>query len=755
MAELGKYLLLEKLHCFSASDANAIHIREEKLAENVFRKRDTEISIEKSGQIFEPYYIRLSDDRCWVNETQGDWYENWFSVDTQIKHVQLQNFCGFLLHLRLPVKGGYNGKMQVFLNVNTEVAGGTGIKIIHCGNGHLQYLSSVGEGWQNLPAVGGIFYLPLGFDGYIKIPFREMRCGNWEPVNFSERYGTCFNVNVSHFGGEYGDLLLKGIYGIAEDSQSICGKFTEDKRVFNLITGTIASKEDLHRVSRPEEEKQYIDPVILAVSKALLFDSDASYEANKSKIKEFGRNITSIKQEGVVHFEALTAEFDKYLLTNPDRGFRIEVEYDVKKNSMMYTDDGSGPYFSVGKYMEYYQSDCPKLSRAYIHLNGYNGDIDEEGLNRIDAFLDSHRRAGIRAYVTFVHQYNVDGTGELGQDVMTRHIERLKPVLERNKDVIFAVCAGFLGAWGEWHSARKQYNRKLLLQNIVDALPKDMFALVRLPAYKNYLDPDDPRRMRIGYHLDALFGEEAASLGTNGVDPGKQPWEQIAHESPYVPVDGELYWGWWTIANCKLLDGFKIIKQMHEHRFLSLNIHHSYKEHNAKEKYSMMYWKETEITPAWLSENKIPYMAEWFKTETGQDVKRSVFDFIRDYTGYRIQLNRLTVRRNGCELALSLELKNYGFSAPFYLKSGFAVRNEAGEVVTATSAGNPREWHSFSANAEEGCNITLNSVLYLPMEKGRYTLCFYMDNPMGDSVKVANKIGFKDGMNELCVVELD
>jgi len=34
-----------------------------------------------------------------------------------------------------------------------------------------------------------------------------------------------------------------------------------------------------------------------------------------------------------------------------------------------------------------------------------------------------------------------------------RHVDQLAPVIRDNADVIYVMQAGFVGAWGEWHSA--------------------------------------------------------------------------------------------------------------------------------------------------------------------------------------------------------------------------------------------------------------------------------------------------------------
>jgi len=349
------------------------------------------------------------------------------------------------------------------------------------------------------------------------------------------------------------------------------------------------------------------------------------------------------------------------------------------------------------------------------------------------------------------------GTGEATQAIMLGHMQQLKPVLEANKDVIYAVQAGFLGAWGEWHSNKKTVNKTTLLNGIIDMTPAGKYIQVRLPSYKNLVSSSSADYNRISIHNDSVFGEAAG--GTDGVDPGTASWNQIIAESPFAPVDGEMFWGRWSVnldnnSDGKLIDGFKVIKQLSEHRFNSFSVHHNYKE-DSLGKYSMKYWQETEITKAWLASNNIIYAPGWFKNSAGADVSRSLFDFVRDYLGYKLEARSFTASgdlvKNG-SISVSLDLVNYGFSVPFGMESGFVLLDSGNNVVSTVTAGNPENWHSRSpSNYSDGTLLThtVTANLAVPVNSGRYKIAFYIRNEINAYVRLGNNIDYINGYNVL------
>jgi hypothetical protein len=70
---------------------------------------------------------------------------------------------------------------------------------------------------------------------------------------------------------------------------------------------------------------------------------------------------------------------------------------------------------------------------------------------RIAAFAGT----GMRLIVRFTYNFGPIGAGAMDApiDVISTHIDQVAPILLQYKDMIFAVEAGFIGTWGEWHDS--------------------------------------------------------------------------------------------------------------------------------------------------------------------------------------------------------------------------------------------------------------------------------------------------------------
>lgn len=466
------------------------------------------------------------------------------------------------------------------------------------------------------------------------------------------------------------------------------------------------------------------------------------------------------------------SEMDRSLLTNPDRGFRYETFVNVSNlnDPNRFWGSQMDPTSGLRSQMEMYMSETPQLAQVYFYLSGYNNTdiIPEYGMQRMQEYFDYARENNIRLLVRFAYQNGYEEINEAPDSVMFSHIKQLKPFLEKNKDVIHVVQMGFLGAWAEWHSYHKEHDRVRLIREVVDMTPKGIYVQIRIPQYKNLIPKTDPIYNRISYHNDSFFGTVTgaqAGMGTGNVDVGKPDWAQVTKESAYIPIDGELFWGRWSINKDGnndgfMIDGFKVIEQLSEHRFTSLSINHNYHEDGFEYKYSMQYWQETELTEQWLKNRGIFYAPGWFKDADGKKVSRNVFDFVRDYLGYRLEAKDWKASGNLAakgSLSLELSLNNYGFSAPYNLESGFAILDEHNNPVKTVKAGTPTDWHSRNPdnyNDDKLLTHTIKATCPLPDKAGRYKIAFYVKNPLNVGARLYNDIPFENGYNILEEIEI-
>jgi hypothetical protein len=95
-----------------------------------------------------------------------------------------------------------------------------------------------------------------------------------------------------------------------------------------------------------------------------------------------------------------------------------------------------------------------RLMRYRIPLDSYRSRaLPQSFLDTLNARFAQGRAAGVKFVVH--PTYNTDSSGaDAPISLVLQHIAQLKPVLARNADVIPFMKAGFIGAWGEWHSSR-------------------------------------------------------------------------------------------------------------------------------------------------------------------------------------------------------------------------------------------------------------------------------------------------------------
>ena len=169
-------------------------------------------------------------------------------------------------------------------------------------------------------------------------------------------------------------------------------------------------------------------------------------------------------------------------------------------------------------------------------------------------------------------------------------------------------------------------------------------------------------------------------------------------------------------------------------------------------KYSMQYWQETEITPEWLDEHRIFYAPGWFQDRNGNTVKRTIFDFVQHYVGYKLQAKGFRAKASGNNLEIEMDIVNYGFSACYGLESGFAILDGNNQVVSKIEAGNPSDWHSRSPQDYNDARLlthNVRGVLPLPSEGTNFKIAFYLKNPLGSFARLYNDLEYVNGYNIL------
>ncbi len=482
--------------------------------------------------------------------------------------------------------------------------------------------------------------------------------------------------------------------------------------------------------------------------------------------------------ENKIIFKPASAEADKLLLNNPDRGFRLEA------HTRLATPENEDVAFQIGDRNRLFEAACnavrpgvwakPKLIQVFVYMTEFKTTeiLPEYALNNLQRIFDALKENNFRGLIRFAYQGGMMQKEEqASDDIMFCHMKQVAPILEKNKSLIHTIEAGFLGAWGEWHSfpghtwetngffgGPIHYGDRIL-SNIMNTFPDDIYIQIRYPGIKNLIDRDLPVQRRMGLNNDAFFGYHSAT-GWPYTSMDCDASLQAATDSLFAPMGGEFFWGMeWPEPRVTFEEAVLLYKYFHQNSF---SVYHNSFEgtpyvagasvdtdwYKTEREGDMSIWLKTPVDRNWLDENKIFYSADWFKDKNGNNIERSGFEFVRDHLGYRIEAKSLEIDgeiAQGEFIDLSLELVNYGFSAAFNMQSKLVILDENNKMVSFVRAGNPEGWN----NGNRLITQKINSVMKLPSTSGKYKIAFYLHNSADEGAYLANDIEHINGYNIL------
>lgn len=338
-------------------------------------------------------------------------------------------------------------------------------------------------------------------------------------------------------------------------------------------------------------------------------------------------------------------------IVNPERGFRHSLDrFDQNTDFSVYRSIGSSLVF------------------AYSRLDPYRDrDLPEHFLRDLDSSFEALRRGGVKIVLRFAYNSgpypNSEPDASLEQ--ILRHISQLRPILQKNADVIAWLHAGFIGAWGEWHSSTNGLDKDVeakrkVVESLANALPKERFILLRYPPDLISFFPEPlsdeqafsgTLQSRLGFHNDC-FLSSANDVGT--YPGGREKFiEYLSQLTRYTPASGETCQVYQALQSCD-----RAIQEMERLHWTDLNI--SY---------------HRQVIRNWQREG--------------------CFDEIQKRLGYRLKLKKATFHSQvqaGRQFSLSVELQNEGFAAPVNPRPFFVVL--AGEKVHTflIKEVDPRRW---------------------------------------------------------------
>lgn len=406
-------------------------------------------------------------------------------------------------------------------------------------------------------------------------------------------------------------------------------------------------------------------------------------------------------------------------ILNPERGFAVSVDLEDSDYSGYYDDGNTLVYMT-------------------IRLDDYRDtDIPVSFLQDMDRWFSNIREAGIKAIVRFAYNDGPYPNSEpdASLDQILRHIDQVKPVIAKNEDVIAWLEAGFIGAWGEWHTSTHGLDRdpeakQTVLFALLDAVPPDRMVSLRYPVDIMNIFPEplsaenaytETYQARVGFHNDCLLSSnnDQHTYARGGVHTVEEEYAYLSQMTQFVPVGGESCEYYPPRSDCE----------------------------TALKELSMFHF--TEVSD------------EWYPDVLDAWDEQGCYDVFQQRLGYRLSLETMTANNlvlPGGILNVRVSLRNSGFSSlknprPVYLVLDGPRRYEVLLPI------DPRRWapgqvSSFSVRLRvpaQAPNGAYQFALWLPdfytslQTDSRYSVRFANEDVWND----------REGYNVLGTVEVD
>ncbi len=392
---------------------------------------------------------------------------------------------------------------------------------------------------------------------------------------------------------------------------------------------------------------------------------------------------------------------------NPERGFFIQ-------RTPLWRDGERIPLES--EELAEARAEGISLVRTYYVLDRYcDRPLDDFVLEALSANMNTARANGFKVILRFSYNFptNVDYERSLDAPlaVVLQHIAQLKPTLRAHTDVIAHMEAGFIGAWGEWHSSSNllidhpergiNAPARAILSALLDALPETRMIALRYPLLKQQLFGSQPLdesqvfsgspQARLAAHEDCFLASEI-NWGTY-LDADDEP--RIAHFKAYLHADNRYV----------VQSGETCNSDAEARPFIACE--------NALAELAYLRWSSLnrdyhpEVISAWQREG--------------------CFEQIARRLGYRLRLIEASALRQAHAIEVRLTLRNDGFASP-YNPRGFvlALRSADGAVqpLLLDSVPDPRLWLP-----DDLITLSIRAALPDSLPDGRYELMLSLPDP--------------------------
>jgi hypothetical protein len=360
-------------------------------------------------------------------------------------------------------------------------------------------------------------------------------------------------------------------------------------------------------------------------------------------------------------FSATSAEF-----ANPERGF-----YEAASSGL--------EALSAAEVSDAY-ADGYRLMYTRINLDSYrDADLPAAFLASLEKGFATARQGGVKLIVRATYNYPRGETEyhdakDASLARVKGHLAQLKPLLQQNADVIAFVQAGFIGAWGEWHTSSNDLttpeNRTQIKDALLDAVPATRFIQFRYPPYIQDWTPTLPAldaaingAYRIGFHNDCFLASQT-DVGTYDENTGVRASQQQYNDAlgDLAPFGGE---------TCNPADDPGAIPRIACADILSEGA-----------RYNLTYLNDGYYRRL--------FHDNWTKGGCMAEVRRSM--------GYRLALvsasHPVSAARSS-EISISVKLRNLGWARLYNPRSVVVVLRDPASGASyriEASGGDPRQW---------------------------------------------------------------
>lgn len=361
----------------------------------------------------------------------------------------------------------------------------------------------------------------------------------------------------------------------------------------------------------------------------------------------------------------LNGDLCEVLLSNPDRGLRMETYITLGDTPDAYPLSGEDPFIKAQEVIDSYKEDKPTLCQLYVYLSNYSKkELDSKAFSQLSEILQLFKDNGIRALLRFA--YSTESVKDASYRVVKRHLEQIGEYFKKNEplinDSLYCLQTGIIGYWGEGHSNKRLKNRYIddVIELVCSIAPKGIYTQVR--TYDMLQMVKGEYKDKVGIHDDYIIGDLSHKWAF--IANTMEDYEKTLLKANFTVNDGEMPWGRATMddlpdaepLNC--LDGKEILKQLSAYHLTSFSLEHNYKE-DSKEN-SMARWKNEYLTYSEAVALGISVNPELFKNSKGQEKSMSIYDIIRYHLGYLLVLSNY----KESEGAVSFTVTNYGFAPP-------------------------------------------------------------------------------------------